>query len=63
VALRVLDETNWNRKEAARKLNICYKALLNKLKKWNVEDPPARRPQGKTRSVMAAPGGLRESTS
>ena len=44
--MRVLDETNWNRKEAARRLDICYKALLNKLKKWHVcgrhaPQPPA----------------------
>jgi two-component system, NtrC family, response regulator AtoC len=36
LVMRVLDETNWNRKEAARRLDICYKALLNKLKKWQV---------------------------
>ena len=36
LVLRVLDETNWNRKEAARRLDICYKALLNKLKKWQI---------------------------
>jgi two-component system response regulator AtoC len=32
---RVLEETHGNRKQAARKMNICYKALLNKLKRWN----------------------------
>ena len=37
VVLRVLDETNWNRKQAARRLGVCYKALLNKLKKWQVD--------------------------
>jgi hypothetical protein len=31
---RVLTETRWNRKEAASQLQISYKALLNKLKKW-----------------------------
>jgi len=31
---RVLEETNGNRKQAARRMNICYKALLNKLKRW-----------------------------
>jgi two-component system response regulator AtoC len=44
LVLRVLDETNWNRKEAARRLDICYKALLNKLKKWQI---------GSRRSVVA----------
>jgi two-component system response regulator AtoC len=32
---RVLEETGGNRKLAARRLNICYKALLNKLKRWS----------------------------
>ena len=37
--LRVLNETRWNRKEAASQLKISYKALLNKLKKWEVDAP------------------------
>ncbi len=39
---RVLAETRWNRREAAAQLKISYKALLNKLKKWEVDDsvPP-----------------------
>src|SRR6267142_401208 len=32
---RVLEETRGNRKQAALKMNICYKALLNKLKRWS----------------------------
>jgi two-component system response regulator AtoC len=39
VLRRVLDETRWNRREAARQLKISYKALLNKLKRWEVTDP------------------------
>ncbi len=42
---RTLTETRWNRREAARRLKISYKALLNKLKKWDapaVETPVAR---------------------
>jgi transcriptional regulator with PAS, ATPase and Fis domain len=31
---RVLQETHGNRKQAAKRMNICYKALLNKLKRW-----------------------------
>jgi len=46
VVLRTLDETNWNRKQAARLLNISYKALRNKLKKWNL--------QGRSRSAALA---------
>jgi DNA-binding NtrC family response regulator len=41
VVLRMLRETNWNRKLAARRLNICYKALLNKIKKWQIQRPPS----------------------
>jgi two-component system response regulator AtoC len=37
IVLRTLDETNWNRKQTARVLNISYKALRNKLKKWNLQ--------------------------
>ena len=36
LVMRTLSQTNWNRKRAAQELGICYKALLNKLKKWNV---------------------------
>ena len=32
--LRTLGEVNWNRKQAARRLDICYKSLLNKLHRW-----------------------------
>ncbi len=35
---RVLTETRWNRREAARRLKISYKALLNKVKKWAAEE-------------------------
>lgn len=37
IVLRTLDDTNWNRKQTARMLNISYKALRNKLKKWNLQ--------------------------
>jgi two-component system, NtrC family, response regulator AtoC len=36
--LRALESTNWNRKKAAQELGICYKALLNKLKKWQLDN-------------------------
>src|SRR5437667_103261 len=36
VVLRMLEETGWNRKESARRLRISYKALRNKLKKWQL---------------------------
>ena len=38
VVLRVLHRTNWNRKQTARELDISYKALRNKLKKWNLDN-------------------------
>jgi two-component system response regulator AtoC len=38
LVLRVLEKTSWNRKQAARRLNICYKALLNKLKRWQIDN-------------------------
>jgi two-component system, NtrC family, response regulator AtoC len=44
VVLWMLEETNWNRKLAARRLNICYKALLNKIKKWQMHRPPVVQP-------------------
>jgi DNA-binding NtrC family response regulator len=36
IVLRVLEETGWNRKESARRLRVSYKALRNKLKKWQL---------------------------
>jgi two-component system response regulator AtoC len=36
VIVRTLNEVYWNRRQAARRLNICYKSLLNKLHKWQV---------------------------
>ena len=34
---QVLNETRWNRRRAAERLDICYKTLLNKLSKWELE--------------------------
>lgn len=34
--LRTLNDVNWNRKQAAKRLDICYKSLLNKLHRWEV---------------------------
>jgi two-component system response regulator AtoC len=36
VVLRLLHERNWNRKQVARELKICYKSLLNKLRRWQL---------------------------
>jgi two-component system, NtrC family, response regulator AtoC len=55
---RVLGETRWNRKQAACQLKISYKALLNKLKKWEFEelgqDPGGEAPDA---PVEGAPRG------
>lgn len=45
---QTLARTNWNRKQTATELGISYKALLNKLKKWDVRKrakaPPSSAP-------------------
>ena len=38
---QTLNEVNWNRKQAARRLGICYKSLLNKLHRWQLQDKAA----------------------
>ena len=40
--LRTLHEVNWNRKQAAKRLNICYKSLLNKLHRWQLRSQAER---------------------
>jgi DNA-binding NtrC family response regulator len=47
---KALDETNWNRKEAARILGISYKTLLDKLRLHALCNP-SRQPPGTERSV------------
>jgi len=32
--LQALKEANWNRSQAARRLNMCYRSFLNRLRKW-----------------------------
>ena len=39
VIARVLEQTRWNRKEAAQRLQISYKALLYKMKENGLSDP------------------------
>jgi two-component system response regulator AtoC len=46
---RVLAETRWNRREAASQLQISYKALLNKLKKWEADEPAGVPEKGRAR--------------
>jgi two-component system, NtrC family, response regulator AtoC len=44
VIFHVLNETRWNRRRAAERLDICYKTLLNKLSKWELEGAAAGQP-------------------
>jgi two-component system, NtrC family, response regulator AtoC len=37
--IRALDETSWNRKQAAERLKISYKALLYKIREYEIEPP------------------------
>ena len=41
MVLHVLEQTNGNRSRAARRLSISYRALLNKLKKWRMDQTQA----------------------
>lgn len=45
---RVLNETRWNRKEAAKQLKISYKALLYKVRRYGLDRP-------RTRTVVTVP--------
>jgi DNA-binding NtrC family response regulator len=40
---KALDETNWNRKQAAVLLKISYKALLYKIKQYGIAEPKGHR--------------------
>jgi two-component system response regulator AtoC len=43
VIARILEQTRWNRKEAAERLQISYKALLYKMKESGLSDEPIAR--------------------
>ncbi|HVO58018.1 MAG TPA: sigma 54-interacting transcriptional regulator [Dongiaceae bacterium] len=47
--LKALERTHWNRKQAARELQISYKALLYKIKQMDVEGAPFKNVQGDER--------------
>jgi len=40
---KALQETHWNRRESARLLQISYKALLYKIKKYRLDETNIRR--------------------
>jgi two-component system response regulator AtoC len=44
--LRALERTHWNRKRAARELQVSYKALLYKIKQMDVDGAQIKRLQG-----------------
>ena len=44
--LRALERTHWNRKQAARELQVSYKALLYKIKQMDVDGEQLKRLQG-----------------
>jgi two-component system response regulator AtoC len=46
VILRALERTHWNRKRAARELQVSYKALLYKIKQMDVDGVQIKRLQG-----------------
>jgi DNA-binding NtrC family response regulator len=51
-----LNEVNWNRKQAARNLNICYKSLLNKLHRWQLHENPAAETDADRTAAATASG-------
>src|SRR5262249_47757859 len=55
---RVLAQTPWNRRrEAARRLRISYKALLNRIHRWRLEaEPVSSSPPGPAGAVKTARG-------
>jgi DNA-binding NtrC family response regulator len=61
LVFNTLNEVNWNRKEAARRLNICYKSLLNKLHRWQLTDRdesvPRNRPDREAQVASGASSG------
>jgi two-component system response regulator AtoC len=61
IILRTLEQVNWNRKQAARELNICYKSLLNKLRRWQLGsrfDPDEALDDSGDEQVAAAESGI-----
>ena len=52
---RALDGTNWNRRLAAVQLNISYKALLYKMRQFNLDTPRTRRSSSAPKDVTPVP--------
>jgi two-component system response regulator AtoC len=47
--LKALERTHWNRKQAARELQVSYKALLYKIKQMEVDGAQFKRLPGEER--------------
>ncbi len=54
IILRVLHNHHWNRKEAAKTLNISYRALLYKIRDAGLPPNRVRRPPETAKSQVAA---------
>jgi DNA-binding NtrC family response regulator len=52
-----LEKTRWCRKDAAKMLGISYKALLYKMRQFNLDTPRTRRPAAAPAAVDATPVG------
>ena len=40
---QMLETTHWNRREASRRLQVSYKALLNKIKQMQLEENASKK--------------------
>ncbi len=58
IVLAVLEETHWNRRRAAARLDICYKTLLNKLQLWELSPAPRRASRAARPAASRAPLAL-----
>jgi two-component system response regulator AtoC len=54
-----LEKTRWCRKDAAKMLGICYKALLYKMRQFNLDTPRSRRSSVPVPADPAAVAGAR----
>jgi two-component system response regulator AtoC len=52
-----LEKTRWCRKDAAKMLGISYKALLYKMRQFNLDTPRTRRSATATAAAVASPVG------
>ena len=55
-----LEKTRWCRKDAAKMLGISYKALLYKMRQFNLDTPRTRRAPGAAAEEPAGVGAIRQ---